>query len=322
MIERGSYLWDRTGAEDPEVAALERLLSPLKHDGRALEVGRRARGARPGMHPWLAVAAAVLMALTLTFAVHPAPGALEISAPGTIALQVVEKREQLAAGAWFTATAERREFALGEVARIVLDEGSRVKVDRLHTAQARLYLEHGGLQASVSGSARPRFFQVETPATTCVDLGCHYTLKVDGHGDTVVRVETGRVAFENHGREVYVPAHATCRASRAHGPGTPRFEDAPAALVAALDAFDAGGSGPAARRRVLADGVLAEVHAPRDCLAAWHLLQDDDPVIVGAAQRRLESVAGKPEGASAAGERPGPEELRQWKRLLARLWRK
>ena len=43
------YLWDRTGKVDPDVAELERLLSPLAHDGRPLDAAGRhpLRRARP-----------------------------------------------------------------------------------------------------------------------------------------------------------------------------------------------------------------------------------------------------------------------------------
>ena len=53
-------------------------------------------------------------------------------------------------------------------------------------------------------SGKSLFVQTRTPATNCVDLGCKYTLTVDGAGDSLVEVTMGRVAFEDRGREVYV----------------------------------------------------------------------------------------------------------------------
>lgn len=320
MQER-SYLWDRSGPADPEAAALEALLAPLAHDGRRLAFRPRAR---PVFHPWFAAAAAVLMGITLSFTLRPAPGALLAArtGPARVGLESIHPRRSLEPGTWFTATAANRELMLGQLGHLALEPGSRLRVQSLETAQARLYLERGTLLASVSGSAQPRFFQVETPSTTCVDLGCKYTLSVDGRGDTVVTVVTGRVAFESAGREVYVPARATCRASRDRGPGTPHFQDAPAPLVAALEAFDAASRGSAALRRERASAVLAQVGAPRDYLPAWHLLQDDDPVIVTAARELLERLAGRPDQVPAAAGPPGPAERQLWKRHLAVQWRK
>src|SRR5438045_3455920 len=52
------YLWDRSGAPDPEVARLEQLLAPLRHDAPLdeLRVQRSARRRRPGVVIALGVA--------------------------------------------------------------------------------------------------------------------------------------------------------------------------------------------------------------------------------------------------------------------------
>jgi hypothetical protein len=314
------YLWDRSGPEDPEIAALERLLAPLAHDERPLAFRPRPR---PDVHPLLAMAAAVLMAITLTFTTgRTAATTLASNAPGHVPLRVVGGREQLAPGTWFTATQGRRELALGHLGEITLEEGTRLQVHRLAADEARLFLERGALEAKVSGAARPRFFQVATPASVCVDLGCRYTLRVDEHGDAVVRVMTGRVAFENGGREVYVPALATCKAYKDRGAGTPRFEDARQELVAALDAFDRSVRSGTETRRQLARMVLALLREPKDALPAWHLLQDDDPAIVVAAEQALEKLGGRPESLAEGSGRPGPLARQVWKRHLAKQWRK
>ena len=315
-MDDDAYLWDGRGV-DPELQALEALIGAFAHDGRPLAfVPRR----RPVVAPWYAAAAAAVLVMQLGFALRAVPGAAHLADRGPVTLRTARDREALGAGLWFTATGDRRELMIGDLGHIILDEGSRLRVHRVDTGKARLYLERGGLFAQVSGNARPRFFQVETPSTTCVDLGCKYTLKVDERGDTVVAVLTGRVAFEDHGREVYVPAHATCRASRRYGTGTPRFEDAPASLVAALAAFDAANHAAPAVRLERARALLAQVRAPHDFLPAWHLLQDDEPAIVTAAVAHLEQVAGRPADAASAGA-PGPVERQVWKRYLAAQWR-
>lgn len=311
------YLWDKRG-RDPDCEALEALLRPCAHDGRPLMLPRPV----PQFNSWFAVAAAAVIVMTGGFAFRPMPGAAVRAdhGPSPLLLRTASSREAFRAGTWIHATGDRRELVVGDLGHLVVDEGSRLRVARLDDSEARLYLERGGLLASVSGSARPRFFQIETPATTCVDLGCKYKLVVDERGDTVVKVLSGRVAFENAGREVYVPAQAICRASRTHGPSTPRFEDAPAELVAAVTEYDAAARAPLPVRLARARLLLERVRQPRDFLPAWHLLQDDEPAIVSAAVAHLERVAGRPPEALRSGL-PGPVERQLWKRHLAELWR-
>ena len=45
----------------------------------------------------------------------------------------------------------------------------------------------------------------------------------DGSG--MLSVEAGWVAFEERGRESFVPAGASSRTDRVNGPGTPRYDD-------------------------------------------------------------------------------------------------
>lgn len=312
------YLWDKRG-RDPECEALEALLQPFCHSGRPCQLPRPV----PAFNGWFAVAAAAVVVMTGGFAFRPVPGAALRAdrAPAPLLVRTASSGEAFHQGSWIHATGDRTELMVGDLGHLVVDEGSRLRITRLDGQEARLYLERGGLLASVSGSARPRFFQVETPATTCVDLGCKYSLKVDEHGDTVVSVLSGRVAFENANREVYVPAQATCRASRAHGASTPRFCDARQELVAALAAFDAAARASSSVRLERARALLAQVRQPRDFLPAWHLMQDEEPAIVSAAVAHLERLAGRPPAALNSGL-PGPVERQLWKRHLADQWRR
>ena len=229
--------------------------------------------------------------------------------------------ERVLEQSWIEAGAGGEDLRLGALGQVRLDPGSRLQLRRMDGQLAQLFLERGRLHALVSADARPRFFQVDTPAARCVDLGCQYTLEVDADGDAHVTVLTGQVAFENDGREVYVPAGAECRATRAAGAGIPHFADAPAELVAALARFTAAAGQPAAERRLLAEQLLAGVRNERQALSAWHLLQDPDAAIARRARQRLVELAGAPEGVdAAASDAPGPAERKRWKAHLERGW--
>ena len=134
--------------------------------------------------------------------------------------------------------------------------------------QYRLALARGTISARIA--APPRLFFVETPASTVVDLGCAYTVRVDDEGAGLLRVTEGWASLEWNGREALVPAGASCRTRPNVGPGTPSFEDAPAALQQALAAFDFAGGGSDALNIVLSEARL------RDTLTLWHLLSRVD----------------------------------------------
>jgi hypothetical protein len=124
-------------------------------------------------------------------------------------------------------------------------------------------LERGKLHAVIW--ARPKLFFVDTPSAVTVDLGCAYSLEVDGEGNTVVHVSHGLVSIESHGRESYILAGAVCVAHKGLGPGTPYYTDASPALIQALDDFDVR-----SRAEALAT-VLTEARQ-KDALTLWHLI--------------------------------------------------
>jgi hypothetical protein len=201
----------------------------------------------------------------------------------------------------------------------VLAPGSSLRVVEAGKERTRLFLEHGRLEAFVSADVRPRFFQVETPAVVCVDLGCRYVLEVDEKsGETHVRVTVGQVAFETDGDAVYVPRGAEARALPGRRLGTPRFSDAPPDVGSALDAFDA--AKPHSELRVKLAAKIAQItEAESETLPLWHLLHDPDSEVVRHAEGALIRIAGLPP--SAAGrkmvERIDPE---VWREHLDLLW--
>ena len=301
------YLWDPTGTPDADVQRLERLLGRFAHDGR----GPRVDASRRVSWAWLAgvglVAAAGVVAV-LALRGEPRSGGLDL---------VVDGR-RLDTGERVTARGGDRELVLGgNVAWLTLRDGGALRVERLAEQETLLALEEGQLHAFVAPTARPEFFKVDTPAARCVDMGCVYDLRVLPGGDAHVVVTMGRVKFQDHGREVYVPSMAECSASRELGAGTPRYLDTATAVVAALDAFDAAGVQAKIDRAYLAATVLDQLERPRDALIAWHLLQDREAPVARAAVRKLETLVGRPEGLdAAAGEVPTAADRERWKQHL------
>lgn len=303
MRSGDDYLWDGSGPPDEDVRALEEALRPLAHDGRPLAWNALHRN-RPRW-PWM-LAAALIAAAGGAFW---AGGAFRDDGRGTgrdaVSLTIVRDGRALATEEWFTASEDNRELRLSRdgdwLGDLSLDPGSRLRVDGVSEQEASLYLaERGRMEALVSADARPRFFQVGTPAARCIDLGCQYVLQVDEVGTAHVVVTTGWVAFQfdesGRQREVFVPRGAECRATRDHGPGTPRFTDTEIELVALLDAFD--GELRPDRRRDLAGKICSFVDSERDTLVLYHLMQDEDPVVSAAAEERLVDIAGMPPGAT------------------------
>lgn len=294
---------DGAASPDPEVEALERLLGRFGHDGRALGRRRRRR-----IWPFLVALAAAAVVVTLALGWRSPKQA----GPETLRLARGAGGEPLGVEEWFEATDTERELTLDDHAYLTLAPGSRLQVRRLDADQSRFFLATGQLEAFVFPSVRARFFQVETPATTCVDLGCRYTLDVDPEtGDAQVRVTMGQVAFVDGEREVFVPRHAECRAVRGRGAGTPRFSDCAEELRTALDRYDetsgAERSGHGRRAATLAT-------TPRDTLPLWHLLADADAGTRRAAEEALVRVVGMPVGSK------GTASLAAWRAHLDPSW--
>ena len=136
----------------------------------------------------------------------------------------------------------------------------------------RLALDRGTLHASIA--APPGQFVVNTPSATATDLGCIYSLHVDEDGSGLLTVEAGWVAFEERGRESFVPAGASSRTDRVSGPGTPRYDDAEPAFRDALDEVD---NGRDAGRKAASLRYVLEHARGRDAMTLWHLISARRP---------------------------------------------
>lgn len=259
------YLWDARGEADPEIQELEKALSGFRYRPRSLrpQLEISLRPAKKNRHWWIAVAAvaSLIVASMVGLRLHKTfsftDSGWKISWNGSQA-------RSLPAGQTIDtgrhSTAQLSADFIGEVR---LDAGSRLKVLRAAQDGQLLALEHGTIHAFIW--APPGRFVVDTPSARTIDLGCRYTLHVDSNGNGILRVETGWVAFQWQKVESFIPAGAECRTRAARGPGTPYYDDAPAALTAALTQFDETHSAVALHR------VLVTAR-PRDALTIWHLL--------------------------------------------------
>lgn len=250
------YLWDKSGEPDPEIEALERLLSPLgaKRDSRFFFPQRRT---------WIpvAIAASLLMAVGGVWLVlnrnHPA---WQVSA-----LAGAPQVARLGRGESLTTDAgSRAKLEIASVGQVEMEPNSQLNVVTLGTTEHRLNLKRGKISAIIW--APPGQFFVNTPSAVTVDLGCAYTLEVDGSGAGLVKVTAGWVAFENDGQESFIPATAACVTRPGRGPGMPYYEDATAALRNAVSQFDQSGELDAVAQ------ILSEAR-PRDAITLWHLLR-------------------------------------------------
>lgn len=243
------YLWNRGGEPDEEVARLERVLAPLRYKAPV------AKRRRPRSMWWLAAAAAVLLAGIVSiplFTRGPVSGWQLASGGKLRAGQLIE-----------TGTSKSAHIESEATGEVQIDPGSRLRLMAAGAAEERFNLERGTIHAFIW--APPGRFVVDTPSAKTIDLGCRYTLQVSKNGTGLLTVETGWVAFEWHGVESFIPAGAACVTRPMRGPGTPYFTDAPQALTAALEGFDATSDAGALRQAV------ASTRA-RDALTLWHLL--------------------------------------------------
>ncbi len=252
----GDYLWDRSG-RDAEIEKLEGMLAPFAHTRR-----RRRRW-------WAPLAGATLLAVAIAGLLseeRPAWDVEWLEGGGSA---------QLAVGDWLrTDKGSRARITVADIGHVQVEPESRVRLVRTSKREHRLELERGRLEALVY--APPRLFVVDTPTAEAVDLGCAYSLEVDGEGEGLLSVFSGYVELAmKGGLTVVVPGGASCRLR-----GVPYYDDAPEALREP--------------ERDLA-AVLGAAR-PRDTLTLFHLFPR-----VGAEKRallfeKMASFAPPPEG--------------------------
>lgn len=304
MNESDDYLWDRSGPADPEIARLEGLMAPLRHDApldelRLAGVERARRSRKRVMIVSSIVAAAAVVAIALWR--WPSPGAppsnqlacdatatgfaFEAFGNGHVACGGAERpRGVLPVGGVLDTGAHEAKLAIADIGSARLSAGTRVRLDRTSAERHQLFLERGKMHAKVN--APPRLFAVTTPGASVTDLGCEYTLEVDERGAGSIHVQTGKVEIEGgRGELVVMPAGTRARLLPGRRAGLPVVVDAPRALVEAADAFDSGAPDATAR-------VLAAVRA-EDAFTVVNLamLVATDPVRAGERRTVLEKLA-------------------------------
>jgi len=189
---------------------------------------------------------------------------------------------------------------MGNVGEVSVEPETSLSVVSVKPKEQRLDLKRGTIHALIW--APPGNFYVDTPSAQTVDLGCAYTLQVDAAGVGLVRVSTGWVAFEDHGRESFIPENAACVTRPGKGPGIPYYEDAPRALRDAVARFDERAD-PDAVNTIVASA------RPQDAITLWHLLRRVDASQRGMVYDRLAAVVTVPKDVTREGAVAGDPQM-------------
>ena len=227
-------------------------------------------------------------------------------------------------GDWLvTDNSSRAKIDVGEIGQVQIEPNSEVKLVAARETENRLSLQRGKLHAFIW--APPRRFYVDTPSAVAVDLGCAYTLEVNDDGQGLLSVTSGWVAFEQDGRESFVPREAMCVTRPGFGPGTPYFSDATDELKAALAKFDTAKSDAIVRTAAL-ESVLGQARQ-RDALTLWHLLARTPENERGQLYDKLATLIPPPPEVTREGVLRGDQQMFDawWEKLelgSADFWRK
>ena len=215
------YLWDRSGAVDPVVADLERALGTLAFQPERHPLRLPAARPRKRWPVITAIAAGVFLTTAVSFFYW------RLAWPNGRAwpMEVAGQTRTLAVGE--TLRLDGVSSASIDVARLgtmrVLPN-SDITLNATVSSKHQLRLERGSVRVSVWSP--PSRIVVTTPAGDVIDLGCVFTLSVDGAGAAHVAVETGWVQLENGHGEVLVPAGASTMMSAGRRAFVPVYDDA------------------------------------------------------------------------------------------------
>ena len=296
------YLWDPSGPPDPEVERLERLLGRLRSSAPAPDFAAIGSSAAPSrryvgwrfLAPALAAAATVALMVDAAWQAPPRASwpVARLSGTPRIGLRGVFEASRLAIGETLaTDAASSARVDVSTIGVVTIGVNTRVRLVDARDAHYQLALERGSLHAVIT--APPGQFVVDTPLATATDLGCVYTLRVDEDGSGQLSVAAGWVAFEDKGRESFVPAGASSRMYARIGPGTPSYDDADAAFQQALEIVDVERN--VEGRRDALGAVLARARA-RDGMTLWHLIPRVAPAERAAVVDALAARAPMPAG--------------------------
>ncbi|HYL10221.1 MAG TPA: FecR family protein [Candidatus Acidoferrales bacterium] len=282
------YLWDRSGKPDPDVEHLEQLLGRFRHKRSAPEfpevVPESPEAKRRGFG-WLflrwprlvfTTVAAAAVAVGAWYVARPNPHRQEkgwavtnLDGAPRVGTQAIARSGKIAVGeALETDQSSRAQIQVSNIGEVIIEPNSRVRLLETGGKKEGLALDRGALHARIN--ALPWQFYVDTPSATAVDLGCEYTLTVDGTGAGLLRVTLGWVQFYAGDRQALIPAGAAARTRPGVGPGTPYFEDVSPQFRSALDEIDFGNGDPAARTAAL--NLILSQARKKDVLSLFPLL--------------------------------------------------
>ena len=239
--DQDRYLWDRTGAPDPELQRWEQLLGRLSREAPALAFrvreGRRSRR----MYYWLAAAASLLIAVGVGVRLAWQPGpewkVVALSGSPLIDRQPIASQGRVGVGGLLeTDRLSRAKLRLGLMGVIEIEPNTTVRLIATRAGRHQIALQRGTIAAHLW--APPRTLAVDTPFATAIDLGCAFTVRVDENGSGLLRVTSGWVQFQLDDRKAIVPAGAAALTRPGTGPGTPFYEDSSPAFQSALERLD------------------------------------------------------------------------------------
>jgi len=270
-----AYLWDNSGEPEADVVALERLLGGIPEHCPIPALGPLpavlpTRRSRAVPRAALALAAMVVFVLgTAVLRVWLTPWSVS-TLEGNVRVgdQIAASPMRVRGGHVIeTMDNSRARLEVGVIGQVEIDARSRVRVVTTNQREHRLALERGRISAVIT--APPRWFTVETPSASAIDLGCAYTLEVDATGRGTLHVQEGWVQLDGGAYEAIVPEHAVAHLRAGRGPGSPYYDDASDAFREALSIVDFG-------RDDEVQPALAVVLArsrPRDSLTLLSLLK-------------------------------------------------
>jgi len=209
----------------------------------------------------------------------------------------VANKGKMSMGEWVeTGRDSKAQISVASIGQVEIGPDTKVRLLQTQPTEHRLELARGKMSARIW--APPRLFFVDTPSAIAADLGCAYTLEVNGSGASLLRVTVGWVALQLKDRESMVPAGAACETRPGIGPGTPYFEDAAPEFRGSLTKIDFDND--SASTNTALDVLLTHTRK-RDTLTLWHLLGRVNETERGKVYDKIASFVPPPAGVTREG---------------------
>jgi Putative zinc-finger len=154
----------------------------------------------------------------------------------------------------------------GMIGAVDIKPNSEIRLIETNDKEYKLYLSIGKISAKTLSP--PNMFKVETRVGEAIDLGCNYTISVDGDGSTEIQVTSGWAAFKSGKSESILPAGTVCEIRIKGGPGTPYSIKTTTEFKDALTSFDFENGGEPALEEILKDA------GKLDAISLWYLIKN------------------------------------------------